>query len=47
MRTIVGVTIADRLDADAGTAKASTPTVVSNPTRRRLRCERSEVGRDG
>jgi hypothetical protein len=40
------VTVTNRLDADAGTAKASRPTVVSNPTRRRLRCERSEEERD-
>src|SRR5258708_2980747 len=47
MRTIVGVTLTNRLDADAGTAKTSRPTVASNPTSGRVRCERPEAGRDG
>src|SRR5712692_7425259 len=47
MRTIVGVTVTNRLDADAGTAKTSRPTVMSNPTRRRVRRERPEAERDG
>jgi len=45
MRTVVGVTVTSRLDADAGTAKTSRPTVASNPTSERFRCERPDEAR--
>src|SRR2546421_1212340 len=39
-RTVSGVTVTSRLDADAGTANTSRPTVASNPARRR----REDIG---
>src|SRR5436190_11710602 len=46
MRTVVGVTVTSRLDADADAVKTSRPVVASNPTSRRLRCERPEGERN-